>query len=146
MTKTNHPIITEIDRKIMFTALGFIAVVMSDSAKEDRGATSRTMAALIEKHCRQTVPEAFAENEACEDSGYTRLGIDGLIDGYKYKIKTQNDMEAAMPKRRSILLLMHQVLEERACSLARQNMPAALLAKLNAKMISDEIKRERSAL
>lgn len=51
---------TQTDYKVLFTALGFVAVVLGDEGvPENQAQRAKRFAQLIEFFCRQTVPEAF---------------------------------------------------------------------------------------
>jgi len=58
---------TQTDYKVLFTALGFIAVTMQGDAGQDGAAKARAFAGLIEGFCRAELPEACAhEDEHCD--------------------------------------------------------------------------------
>jgi hypothetical protein len=52
------------DHKIIFTALGFLAVVMNDAQPDNRAMRAAAIAKLIESFCMVSVPEAFGNEEA----------------------------------------------------------------------------------
>ncbi len=55
------------DRQILFTALGFLAVVLrEDAPKEKQAMRARAMADLIETFCRTALPENFEEEDLDE--------------------------------------------------------------------------------
>jgi hypothetical protein len=53
---------TRSDFQILFTALGFLAVVMKgDSSKKDGAKQAKAMATMIEVFCRTTHPDLFKD-------------------------------------------------------------------------------------
>ncbi len=57
------------DRQILFTALGFLAVVMREGMpREKQAMRARAMADLIEAFCRSELPQAFAAKDMDEAS------------------------------------------------------------------------------
>jgi hypothetical protein len=54
----------EIDRRILFTALGFVAVASKGGRAADQSEQVNAMADLIETFCRLHVPEAFDDDAA----------------------------------------------------------------------------------
>ncbi len=57
------------DRQLLFTALGFLAVIVRDDVPHDRQAMrALAIADLIEAFCRATLPEHFKEEDLKEAS------------------------------------------------------------------------------
>jgi len=55
------------DRQILFTALGFLAVVLrEDVPKEKQAMRALAMADLIESFCRSSLPDNFEEEDLDE--------------------------------------------------------------------------------
>ncbi|MDR3448821.1 MAG: hypothetical protein P4M15_03570 [Alphaproteobacteria bacterium] len=54
---------TEQDRRVMFTALSFLAVAVREGGDEsnDNAARALVLAAQVEKFCRLAYPDVFAE-------------------------------------------------------------------------------------
>lgn len=50
---------TRTDQKILFTSLGFLAVILNDAPKDRQAMRATAIANLIESFCRAAVPEAF---------------------------------------------------------------------------------------
>ncbi|MDD5586878.1 MAG: hypothetical protein PHY92_07990 [Alphaproteobacteria bacterium] len=70
---------TRKDIQILFTALGFLAVVMKgENAKKDGAKQAKAMASLIEAFCRTTHPELF-NNEINGDAAE----LDQMIEDMK---------------------------------------------------------------
>lgn len=56
------PPMTNAEQKMLFMALGFLSVVMSDEVPiKKRARSARAMANLIEEFCHLEVPEAFCK-------------------------------------------------------------------------------------
>jgi len=49
-----------LDHRIIFTALGFMAVVLSDLPQDKQALRATSIARLIESFCMTSLPEAFA--------------------------------------------------------------------------------------
>ena len=61
---------TRTDREILFTALGFLAVVLRDDVPHDKQAMrAMAVADLIESFCRSALPESFAEEDLDKAAG-----------------------------------------------------------------------------
>ena len=58
---------TRTDHQILFTALGFLAVILSDVPQDKRALRATAIAGLIESFCRSAVPEAFEDRGAEDD-------------------------------------------------------------------------------
>ena len=55
---------TRTDRQILFTALGFLAVILRDDLPQDKRALRATsIAELIEAFCMSALPEAFEQKK-----------------------------------------------------------------------------------
>ena len=54
---------TRIDQKLLFTALGFLVVILNDAPKEKQALRAAAIADLIESFCMGAVPEAFGKEE-----------------------------------------------------------------------------------
>jgi hypothetical protein len=59
--------VREIDQKLLFTALGFLAVTLRGDAAADQAERALAMAGLIESFCRLHVPEAFERDTGTVD-------------------------------------------------------------------------------
>ena len=68
----------EIDRRILFAALGFTAVALKGGRSADQAEQVRAMADLIESFCRLHVPEAF-DDDAVPDDTSRRDGMVAAI-------------------------------------------------------------------
>jgi hypothetical protein len=53
---------THTDYKVIFTALGFLAVILNDVPKDKQALRATAIASLIESFCMATVPEAFGDD------------------------------------------------------------------------------------
>ncbi len=53
---------TRDDYKVIFTALGFLAVILNDVPKDKQALRAAAIASLIESFCMATVPEAFGDD------------------------------------------------------------------------------------
>src|ERR1700730_7133151 len=51
---------TRTDHKVIFTALGFLAVIQNDVPKDKQALRASAIAGHIESFCMETVPEAFS--------------------------------------------------------------------------------------
>ena len=58
---------TRTDTKVIFAALGFLAVILRDAPKDAEARRAMAIADLIESFCRSAVPEAF-DHKAGEPS------------------------------------------------------------------------------
>jgi hypothetical protein len=56
------------DHKILFTALGFLAVILRDVPREKQALRATAIAGLIESFCMSVVPEAFGGQDAADES------------------------------------------------------------------------------
>jgi hypothetical protein len=52
----------QLDRKIFFTALGFLTVILNDVPKDKQALRATAIASLIESFCMATVPDAFGDD------------------------------------------------------------------------------------
>ena len=50
---------TSTDHKVIFTALGFLAVILNDVPKDKQALRATAIASLIESFCMAAVPDAF---------------------------------------------------------------------------------------
>ena len=50
---------THTDHKVLFTALGFLAVILNDTPRDKQALRATAIAGLIESFCMAAVPEAF---------------------------------------------------------------------------------------
>ena len=64
---SEHPQRTHNDQKVLFTALGFLAVVLKGEPVADQAERALAIAGLIESFCRLHVPEAFGDVSAPVD-------------------------------------------------------------------------------
>jgi hypothetical protein len=55
---------TRTDHKAIFTALGFLAVILHDVPQDKQALRATAIAGLIESFCMATVPEAFGDHPA----------------------------------------------------------------------------------
>jgi len=55
---------TRTDQKVIFTALGFLAVVLDNVPRESQALRATTLAQLIEAFCATAVPEALVGDAA----------------------------------------------------------------------------------
>ena len=51
---------TQTDYKVVFTALGFLAVILRAAPQDGRARRAAALADLIESFCKNAMPEAFA--------------------------------------------------------------------------------------
>ena len=51
-----------VDQKVFFTALGFLAVLLNDTPNDKQAQRATVIAGLIESFCKTTVPEAFGDD------------------------------------------------------------------------------------
>ena len=59
---------TAADQRVLFTALGFLAVILSDVPKEKQALRATAIARLIKSFCMAAVPEAFGHDCAKDDA------------------------------------------------------------------------------
>ena len=55
------------DHKILFTALGLLAVILKDEPVKHQATRALAIAELIESFCRETVPDAFGDQGSAEN-------------------------------------------------------------------------------
>jgi len=73
---------TRTDSKILFTALGFLAVVvMGESAKKDGAKRAMALAGLIEAFCHTAHPDLFIDN--APDDAIDTAALDRMIEELK---------------------------------------------------------------
>lgn len=68
---------TRTDHKIIFTALGFLAVILNDAPKDKQALRATAIAGLIESFCMAAVPEAFG-NDAANVSNVRERMVDAI--------------------------------------------------------------------
>ncbi|MDD3287582.1 MAG: hypothetical protein PHX43_01060 [Alphaproteobacteria bacterium] len=135
---------TRTDQQLIFTALGFMAVLMrgeidqNDSAKRARG-----IAWLIEEFCLNSQSSNIGDAKDCFSDDLTDNQVDGLIDNFKATLRDKG--EATLPEDRQTLLKIHQRLEERIQNKARQSFSAETLSDLILQLIDVEIDEEGAA-
>lgn len=70
----------EIDRRILFTALGFVAIASKGGRAADQSEQVLAMADLIETFCRLRVPEAFDDDAAPVDNSKRDSMVAAIAD------------------------------------------------------------------
>lgn len=70
---------TRTDQKVLFTALGFLAVVINDVPGDGRAARATALADLIEGFCKTMVPDAFGLEGAPQERRATELVLETFI-------------------------------------------------------------------
>ena len=52
----------QLDQKVFFTSLGFLAVLITETPQDKQASRATALAGLIESFCMSVVPEAFVGN------------------------------------------------------------------------------------
>lgn len=126
---------TRTDHQLLFTALGFLAVVMKgEDTKKDGAKRATALAGLIESFCYTTVPDAF-ENFPEMDGGM----IDQMIDWAKAKMGYGEP--AKLPDNRNLMIRMYRRLQERHRRYATDDLMADEIVHL----LEEEIKHKAEA-
>ncbi len=64
---------TRTDHRIIFTALGFLAVIMRNDLPQDKRALrAASIADLIEAFCLVEIPDAFSSEQGIQKAGETK--------------------------------------------------------------------------
>jgi hypothetical protein len=69
---------TPADQRVLFTALGFLAVILSDVPEEKQALRATAIARLIESFCMSAAPEAFGD-KCVEDDASLRDRVVSVI-------------------------------------------------------------------
>jgi hypothetical protein len=96
---------TRADHKTIFTALGFLAVVMNDVPPDNQAMRATAIAKLIESFCKVSVPEAF---EGAETESSRATEVEGLLERYIAELRETGS--ARLNYDRQTLLGMYEVL------------------------------------
>ncbi len=76
------------DHKILFTALGFLAVILRDVPQDKQAMRATAIAGLIESFCISAVPEAFGDEPAPQDNFSVKQRMASVITNI---IKTEGE-------------------------------------------------------
>lgn len=137
---------TRTDHKVLFTALGFMAVVLQDVPLDKQALRATVVARLIESFCVTALPDAF-EFINLGDAGHA-VEINPLIE--RYKADFVNEESASLSFDRETLLKMYDQLLLRQAHLKNREFYAScsddLIANRIRQMVEEEINHEeRSA-
>ncbi len=100
------------DQRMLFTALGFLAVTMKDGNTEsaDLAYRARAMAALMEEFCRDNVQPGAVTLDM--DSAIAVSAVDQMILHYVRELRERE--ETVLPEDRETLLRLYDRLQHRA--------------------------------
>ncbi len=134
---------TRTDFKVLFTALGFLAVVMKgENANNDGADKARKLAGLIEEFCIVTHPEQFGRCDQVPSVSSTT--INDMINHFKGQLVNKGD--ASLPHDRPTLLQFYEQLIVRQTRLREQHFYQMatddLIANRVLAMIDEEIKAD----
>ena len=96
---------TRTDYKVIFTALGFLAVILDNVPREKQALRATTLAQLIEAFCATSVPDAFM-SEALEGARTTET--EKLLELYIAELRDTGS--AQLSHDRQTLLGMYDLL------------------------------------
>jgi hypothetical protein len=99
-----HPM-TSTDYKVLFTALGFLAVILDNVPRDRQALRATTLAQLIEAFCASSVPDALA-SEAVEGARTTET--EELLELYIAELRDTGS--AQLSHDRQTLLGMYELL------------------------------------
>ena len=133
------------NRQILFTALGFTAVVIQGASGADGAARAVGFAHLIEEFCRETIPNAFG-GESHASSGQS--DIDRKIEEFKSDLIERET--ALLPEDRASLLAFYDRLQTRKTQSQQkafyETAPDDLIANRVLTLIDEEILRDEQDL
>lgn len=139
---------TRTDQQILFTALGFTAVVLQGGREDDGSRRAQEFARLIEEFCRATLPEVFAPTDHIVESPQPDIAIDTMIE--RFKAELQDKGEARLPQDRAILLRFYDRLQLRQTQRQQQvfytTAPDDLIANRVLALIDDELASEEEEI
>lgn len=121
------------DQRVLFTALGFMGVVMKDGNSEaaDLDYRARGLATLIESFCRNNTQAGTVTTDM--DSAMSVESIDQIIDHHVREMRMCD--ETSLPEGRETLLRLYDRLQHRA--IRREQ--AAFYAKAHTDMLAERI-------
>src|ERR1700690_1827911 len=96
---------TRTDYKVLFTALGFLAVILDNVPRDRQALRATTLAQLIESFCATSLPEAFT-SEAMEATGAAET--EHLLELYVAELRAAGS--AQLSHDRQTLLGMYDLL------------------------------------
>ena len=97
------------DHRILFTALGFLAVIIRGDVQGDKQALrATTIAKLIESFCQTSLPEFFASEPLSDSLGTSAAEISSLLENYIAELHTNTAPSLAQD--RQTLLQMYELL------------------------------------
>jgi hypothetical protein len=96
---------TRTDHKVIFTALGFLAVILNDVPRDKQALRASAIASLIEGFCKATIPEAF---DAPTLDGTQPDSTERLLDTYMAELRDTGS--ARLSHGRDVLLGMYELL------------------------------------
>jgi hypothetical protein len=135
---------TRTDHKMIFTALGFLAVVMNDVPPDNHAMRATAIAKLIESFCMVSVPEAFGGGE----TGTSRATeIEGLLERYIAELRETGSAPLNYDRQTLLgmyeLLLIQQARHEQNAFYASG--PDDVIANRVLQLAEERIQREESA-
>jgi hypothetical protein len=110
-TQARVAFMTRADHQVLFTALGFTAVVMQGTAGPEGAIRARKLARLIEEFCRAALPEACAPASGNPDVADEDEALDRRIERFKADLQAKE--EARLPEDRAMLLRFYDRLQVR---------------------------------
>lgn len=135
---------TRTDKKVLFTALGFLAVVINDVAGERRAARATALADLIEGFCKTMVPDAFGLEIAPRERTET---AEQILENHVAEIRTNGS--ARLSYDRPTLLAMYELLLIQEIRFDQKEFFAFghedMIADRVAKLVDERLQREACA-
>ncbi|MDR3560881.1 MAG: hypothetical protein P4N59_05510 [Negativicutes bacterium] len=131
------------DYQIIFTALGFLAVILRDDVPQDKQALRATsIARLIESFCVTEVPDAFSEE--CIAHNTTVSSVEPLLEHYIAELRDNGSADSSFD--RKTLLQMYELLTIQKMRHEQNELYTAghddLIAQIVFQMAADKISRE----
>ncbi len=136
---------TRTDRKILFTALAFFAVIIEGKNASDRHKAERILklAGLVESFCVEHVSSML--RVAADETGTS--AIDQIIERHIDELRDKE--ETRLPEDRATLINIHDRLQQRKTRRMRREFyasaPEAQLADLVLQLLDEEIEDEGKA-
>lgn len=135
---------TRTDYKVIFTALGFLAVILDNVPRDKQALRANTLAHLIESFCATSLPEVFTS----EASGTLVSGnAEQLIELYVAELRETGS--ARLSYDRETLLGMYELLliqkmrfEQKACFASAHD---ELIANSILQLAEEELQREQQS-
>jgi hypothetical protein len=137
-------LMTRTDHKIIFTALGFLAVILDNVPRDKQALRATGLAQLIEAFCATSVPDAFTS----EDAGGARTAeTEALLELFIAELRDTGS--APLSHDRQTLLGMYELLLIQRTRFEQKDFYASgheeVIANLILQLAEERLQREGSA-